>query len=139
MLSVLGGENEHVDALRYSVAVLQVQRKFKKNKSLQNEVATGLDEISRQGEVDARHEREDAQAGAIAELYSRTISTLSPRIIVNGKPEYLKHDRVIHWVRALLLAAIRSAVLWDQLGGGRFDLMFGRRRIIDDARSLLAS
>jgi high frequency lysogenization protein len=35
------------------------------------------------------------------------------------------------------MAGLRSAVLWKQLGGGRFELMFGRKKIIAEAESLL--
>ncbi len=139
MLEVLGGEDHHIDALRYAVAVLQVQRKFKKSRTMQQKVAERLDAIAQTDERLEQHEREDHQAADIAALYRDTVSTLSPRIVVNGKPEYLKNQRTISWVRALLMAGLRSAVLWDQLGGGRFELMFGRRRIISDAQSLLAS
>jgi high frequency lysogenization protein len=37
------------------------------------------------------------------------------------------------------LSGLRSAVLWDQLGGGRLELMFGRRKILDQAQELLHS
>jgi len=37
------------------------------------------------------------------------------------------------------MAGLRSATLWNQLGGGRFELMFGRKKIIQDAESLLMS
>ena len=59
-------------------------------------------------------------------------------IIVNGKPEYLQRERTTDWIRTLLLAGIRSATLWSQLGGGRFELMFGRKKIRKDAETFLA-
>ena len=40
-------------------------------------------------------------------------------------------------VRATLLAGIRSAVLWRQSGGNRWQLIFGRRKIIEQAGRLL--
>jgi len=84
-----------------------------------------------------QHEREDLQAQGISGLYSETISKLAPRIVVNGKPHYLKNDCTVDWVRMLLMAGLRSATLWWQLGGGRFELMFGRKKIINEAESLL--
>ena len=57
-----------------------------------------------------QHEREDLQAHDISGLYSDTISKLSPRIVVNGKPNYLKNDRTVDWVRTLLMAGLRSAI-----------------------------
>ena len=34
-------------------------------------------------------------------------------------------------IRALLLAGIRSARLWRQLGGHRWQLIFSRRKLLD--------
>lgn len=83
------------------------------------------------------HEIKDLQAKKIAALYTQTISTLSPRIVVNGRPQHLQVDRTVHWIRTLLFAGLRSAVLWRQLGGGRFSLMFGRKKMLEQAQSLL--
>jgi high frequency lysogenization protein len=100
-------------------------------------VGQRLEEISKEGTELEAHEREDLQAREISGLYTDTISKLSPRIVVNGKPQYLKNDRTVDWVRTLLLAGLRSATLWNQLGGGRFELMFGRKKIMREAESLL--
>ena len=137
MLCVLQGESRYTDALRYAVGLLQVERKFRRAGKLQDRVGNRLHEISTEGADLVQHELEDLQAHEISLLYSETISTLSPRIVVNGKPQYLKNERTVDWVRTLLMAGLRSAVLWKQLGGGRFELMFGRKKIIKEAESLL--
>ena len=137
MLCVLQGESRYTEALRYAVALLQVERKFQRAGRLQDRVGNRLQEISTTGETLDQHDREDLQAHEISELYGETISTLSPRIVVNGKPQYLKNERTVDWVRTLLMAGLRSAVLWRQMGGGRFELMFGRKKIIREAESLL--
>ena len=139
MLAVLQGDNRYADSLRYTVGLLQVEKKFRRSGKLQDAVGNQLQEISGEGLDLEQHEREDLQAHDISELYSNTISKLSPRIVVNGKPQYLKNDRTVDWVRTLLMAGLRSATLWNQLGGGRFELMFGRKKIIQDAESLLMS
>ena len=137
MLAVLQGENHYADALRYAVGLVQIERKFRRSSRLQDEIGNRLMEISGLGAELEPHEREDMQAHEIAALYSETISRLSPRIVVSGKPQYLKSQRTVDWVRALLLAGLRSATLWHQLGGGRLELMFGRKAIIRDAQSFL--
>lgn len=138
LVAVLDGDSRYADTLRYTVSLLQVQKKFSRARRLQDEIGAGLVEIGLiDGEL-AQHEREDRQAHEIAQLYARTISQLTPRIIVNGKPQFLQTERVTDWIRTLLLAGIRSATLWMQLGGNRFELMFGRRRIMQDAQSFLA-
>jgi len=137
MLAVLQGEERYVDSLRYVVGLLQVERKFRRAGRMQQQVGQRLDEISRLGGDLEQHERQDLQAHEISELYSGTISHLSPRIVVNGKPQYLQNQRTVDWVRTLLRAGLRSATLWQQLGGGRFELMFGRKTIIREARAFL--
>jgi high frequency lysogenization protein len=137
MLAVLQGESRYSDSLRYAVGILQLERKFRRAGKLQERVGLRLAEISTQGDELNQHEQEDLQAHEISQLYTETISTLTPRIVVNGNPQYLKNERTVDWVRTLLLAGMRSAVLWKQLGGGRFELMFGRKKIIKEAQSLL--
>ena len=137
MLSVLQGENRYADTLRYAVGLLQLEKKFRRSGRMQEEVGRRLLEVAQIDPELEQHEREDRQAHEISGLYSDTISTISPRIIVSGNPQYLQNDRTVDWVRTLLLAGLRSATLWSQLGGGRFDLMFGRKKIMREAESFL--
>lgn len=137
LIAVLQGENRYADALRYAISLLQVQKKFIRMGQLQDKIGQGLAEISGEGADLPQHEREDLQAHHVAELYRETISKISPRIVVNGSPQYLQNERTTDWIRTLLMAGIRSATLWTQLGGGRFELMFGRKKIIQDAQNYL--
>jgi high frequency lysogenization protein len=137
MLAVLQGENRYADTLRYSVGLLQLEKKFRRARKLQQEVGDRLMAIAGMGSGLQQHEQEDLQAHEIAVLYAGTISSIPPRIVVSGKPQYLQIDRNVDWVRTLLLAGLRSATLWQQLGGSRFELMFGRKRIMREAQSLL--
>ena len=79
----------------------------------------------------------DQQVEAVAELYQDTISTIEPRVIVQRKPDDLQKERNLHWIRALLFAGLRSAVLWRQVGGSRWSLLFGRQKLLMAARELL--
>jgi len=45
---------------------------------------------------------------------------------------------VINKIRALLLAGIRSAMLWRQCGGSRWRFIFFRRKIQREAEFLLS-
>lgn len=73
----------------------------------------------------------------LAHAYSQTISRLSPRILVQGEPGLLKDAEIANRIRALLLAGMRAAVLWRQVGGSRLRLLFGRKRIVRDAQAAL--
>lgn len=135
--AVLQGDNEYADTLRYAVGLLQLQRKFSRSGRVQDEVGNALEEIAREDAELPQHEREDRQAHDVASLYARTLSRISPRIMVSGNPQYLQNERVTDWIRTLLMAGIRSATLWQQLGGGRLELMFSRKRILKDVKEHL--
>ena len=139
LLSVMQGEQRYMDALRYAVGLLQIERKFRRMTGMQAQVQEGLERIRNLGRNLDQHEREDLQAREIAELYSQSISKIEPRIVVNGRPQYLQLPRTVEWVRTLLMAGLRSAYLWDQLGGGRMELVFGRKKICREAQELLSS
>ena len=74
---------------------------------------------------------------ALATLYQDTISTLPFRIQVQGKVEHLQDERIANRIRALLLAGIRFAVLWHQIGGRPWHLFVLRGRINRIATSML--
>ena len=74
---------------------------------------------------------------SLADVYGEVISPLGPKIQVFGKPELLKQTSTQQKIRALLLAGIRSAVLWRQLGGKRRHFFFAKKKIIHAAKSYL--
>ena len=111
--------------------------KFRKKRSLQDSVGESLLQFAGQYEDLELHEKQDLQAKDIATLYSKTISSISPRIVVQGGPRYLQVERTVNWIRTLLFSGLRSAVLWDQLGGSRWSLMFGRKQMASEAENLL--
>lgn len=137
LVAVLQGENRYMESLRYSIGLLQLERKFRKQSAMQTLVGQRLAEMAQKRREAPEQYTEDLLAGDIAELYGQTISTLSPRIIVHGNPRHLQAERTVSWIRALLFAGLRSAVLWDQLGGKRWNLMFGRKQMLEDAQNLL--
>ncbi len=69
-------------------------------------------------------------------LYQETISNLEPRILVRGEQNHLLNNDNAAKIRTLLLAGIRSAVLWRQLGGSKWKLFLGRKRFVAAAREL---
>lgn len=75
----------------------------------------------------------------LADVYERHISSLPFRLTVSGKPEYLQHTEKVAFVRALLLAGIRSAFLWQQVGGKQWRLLFQRKRMLKQAETLLTT
>ena len=79
-----------------------------------------------------------SRQGLNAELTRYTLSLMVPRIQVTGSPAVLQSPQVQAKVRSALLAGIRAAVLWHQVGGGRLQLMFSRNRLVNQAKQILA-
>lgn len=75
----------------------------------------------------------------IGGLYQDTISLMQPRIIVRGEQNYLSNTDNAAKVRSLLLAGIRAAVLWHQLGGSKWKLLFSRKKYLENAKRLLSN
>ncbi|MGA9573930.1 MAG: DUF489 family protein [Lysobacterales bacterium] len=137
LISVLQGDRRYMESLSYVLTILQLESNFRKKSGMQAHIGAELLPIAEIDDGTGIHEIKDLQAKKIAELYTRTISTLSPRIVVNGRPQHLQVERTVDWIRTMLFAGLRSAVLWRQLGGGRFSLMFGRKKMLEQAQSLL--
>ena len=137
LISVLQGDRRYMESLGYAVSIMQLENSFRKKDKMQSHIGSELLTIAGIDDGTEIHEIKDLQARKIAELYTQTISTLSPRIVINGRPQYLQIDRTVNWIRTLLFTGLRSAVLWRQMGGGRFNLMFGRKKMLEQAQTLL--
>ena len=118
--------NQAEDALlpRLSLAVLQLERRFVRDRDMTDRVHQGITVLWPQAHNDgATHPRILAELGR---LYADTVSHLKPRVMVQGNPHYLGQADVVGEIRAVLLAALRSAVLWRQLGGSFWDFLLRR-------------
>ncbi|MFO1433180.1 MAG: high frequency lysogenization protein HflD [Candidatus Competibacteraceae bacterium] len=135
-----------MEITRYVINLLVLERKLAKRPELLQKIRTGIESnLARLQQVagtdpalPADLTELDRLAADFAELYTTTVSTLAPRILVNGKPLYLTNPANQSRIRALLLAGIRAAVLWRQKGGGRLTLLFRRTALLAEGRRLLA-
>ena len=139
LTSMLSGQADNIQSLKYVVNLLQLERKFSNLKRIHQQLAEELQRIGNIKPEYGAEERMEAQVEQVAQLYQQTISTISPRIQVRGELSLLQQDRNIHWIRALLMAGLRSAVLWRQTGGNRFSLLFGRKKLLRNAERLLSA
>jgi len=74
----------------------------------------------------------------LADIYQQSISTIQPRLMINGEQVYLSSPEIINKIRALLLAGIRSTMLWRQCGGNRLKFLMYRGKIRDELKFLLS-
>ena len=128
-------KKQDMDITRYVVALLHLEKKLKKNTSMQTLIAEKLEKTREQMDYfSLTHENVLSNIGSI---YQETISTLNPRIMVKGEQIYLSQQINTNKIRALLLAGIRSAVLWRQCGGNRLQFLLGRKKHIRLANEII--
>ena len=108
---------------------MQLERRFSGEPGTLAAVGQGIAALApRAGELGSTHPEVLAALGT---LYADTISQLRPRIMVQGNPHYLGQAGVVSEIRALLLAAVRSALLWRQVGGSQWQFLLGRRAMLE--------
>ena len=118
------------EPLRYALAMTALERKLEKRGDLLDLIGRRLTQIQSQVEhFGVAHENVIAACGG---LYEDTLSTFKQRIQVHGEMRYLQQSATASRVRALLLAGSRSARLWRQLGGHRWQLVLNRRKLLDN-------
>lgn len=129
-------DTRNLYVMRYVAGLIQLERKLNANKAMLEQVGEELQGTGHQ----LRHfgQTHPNVIARLADIYSNTISTLQPRIMVSGENNHLQKQENANKVRALLLAGIRAAVLWRQCGGNRWQLLLQRRKLVDQARQLLA-
>ncbi|MGA9423288.1 MAG: high frequency lysogenization protein HflD [Rhodanobacteraceae bacterium] len=122
---------------RLALGVLRLQRRLAGNRRMNQTLSDGIEAIQRQ--VTHLGVSHPTVQGRLAELYSVTLSQLRPQIMVHGNPACLGQAQCVEAIRALLLAAVRAAVLWRQVGGRPWRLLLRRREYAMLARGLLTS
>ena len=125
---------QDMEITRYVIALLHLAKKLARNRSLLDTISDGLEKTRNQMEYfSLTHENVLANLGS---LYQETISSLLPRIIVQGEQNLLSQQANANKIRAILLAGIRSAILWQQTGGNRLKFLFLRKKYLQAAQDL---
>lgn len=122
---------------RYAASLVFLEKQLSNRPEMLKKIQSGIEVAQAQSESfnGLMHENVLANLG---DLYHSTISTLQPRIMVNGEEEYLAQPNIVNKIRALLLAGIRSTMLWRQCGGARWKFLFFRKKLQDEIGFLLS-
>jgi len=132
----IDGSPSGSEITRYLIGLLALERKLNSRRDAMSQLGDRVQMIERQLE---HYDLLDEQMlGNLASIYLDVISPIGPRIQIAGTPAILQQSINQQKVRALLLSGIRSAVLWRQVGGKRRHLIFGRKKMIDQASMILA-
>jgi high frequency lysogenization protein len=125
------------ELLRYLINIMYLEKRLRNRPKILAQIADQIKQLEQQtGDIFSIHPDVIAR---LADIYLNTISTMSPRIQIRGEETHLRQPENIERVRALLLAGIRSAVLWRQMGGSRLQLLFYNRQLLQETQALLQS
>ncbi|MCG7544677.1 high frequency lysogenization protein HflD [Pseudoalteromonas sp. MM17-2] len=129
------GTEKNVELVKYVGGLIQLERilasKPEALNKLGSEIQTTKNKLTHLELMD------ESIIAAFAETYATVISPLGQRIQVFGQPQLLKQSSIQSRIRALLLAGIRAAVLWRQLGGKRRHFIFAKRKMLALAKEQL--
>jgi high frequency lysogenization protein len=137
LIEQLGNQTSKKDPelTRYVVSLLGLERRLANKKNQLSLLGGRIEQSQRQL---AHYEiTSDTLIASLASIYSDLLSPIGTPIQVAGEPSLLKQQSNQHKIRALLLAGIRSSVLWRQVGGKRRNILFGRTKLVACAQQLL--
>lgn len=127
---------QYGETFRYAMALLQLEKKVYKKPSFIQRIESEQANIKQRLHFFDNNIQHPSIVASLATLYVDTAGQLTPRLSIRGKPDYLKHQPTIDAIRATLFAGLQAAHLWRQLGGNRWQLIFGRKQMLDDLRQL---
>ena len=125
----------NLEVTQYVISLLTLERKLSANPNMLERIKERLNEI--ESSLDFFSLMHENIFNRLGSLYRETISTLGPKIIVSGEQPHLANEQNASKVRALLLAGIRSAVLWRQCNGSRWHILFGRKAYLKESKAML--
>ena len=136
--SALGANSDYSfrPALRYALSMIHLQGKLNQAPELMATIRNRLQHTH----FNSENFNNDINqlSSNVAAVYKDTISTFKTRIHVNGNATHLQNIANADKIRTLLLAGIRAAVLWRQVGGKRWHLFLARKRLLKATQSLLS-
>lgn len=138
LMGMLTGGNSGISAemTRYMLSIMALERRLSKDDKAMEQLGQRIEQLERQ--ASSFEPMSEGVFNALAGIYVDVVSPAGPRIQVTGSPDILKNTLVQAKVRATLLAGIRCAVLWQQVGGSRLQLMFSRSRLSNQAKQILS-
>ncbi|WP_100657067.1 high frequency lysogenization protein HflD [Alteromonas flava] len=127
--------NKDAELTRYIASILGLERKLAKNSRAMAQLGERISHVQRQ----LNHVEFDNHQiiASLASIYTDIVSPLAPRIQIAGQQQHLSQPLNQQRVRALLLAGVRAAVMWRQMGGKRRNILFKRKSIIAAAQQAL--
>lgn len=132
------GKSTDFELARYVLSLTQLGVKLDRLSGMATTIANEIDKLKPSVETHNGEGVSNQIYAELARIYKDTVSYMKPKIIVQGEHGHLSNPLVVDKVRAILFAGVRSAFLWNQLGGRRWYLVFKRRQTLIQVEGILA-
>lgn len=134
--TVLSGSSrapKDVELTRYLVTLFVISKDFRNDAQMANKLHSRLELLA---DSYNKHGVDSGLCADLNHLYRETISRLPRRFVINGEKHHLEDLQTSAAIRACLLAGIRATILFEQVGGRRWRLLFSRGKYLNAARAL---
>lgn len=133
------------EMVKIAYNIMTLESSLSKNSTISKQLEHQIDDLRK--EVLSMHADYESASDNIlldydviklySKIYSDLISVNFPKLIIYGEEQFLRRTELQEMIRALLLSGIRASVLWYQVGGRRYSLMFKNKDITECARNIL--
>jgi len=130
-----GGEGRSIEITKYLAGLVSLSRKLIRSDNSLSMMSQRMDQVKRQ--LHHFTTNDEAVIANLASIYTDIVSPLGAKIHISGTPTHLQQPLNQKKIRALLLAGVRAAILWQQMGGKRRHLFFSRKDYVNNAKQLI--
>lgn len=122
-----------MDVARYFFGCILLTKKLSADNKRMENIAAAINALRFQANATI----DDTLLNQLANIYTENVSNLKHQIQIVGSQTILKQPNELHRLRALLLAGIRSTILWRQLGGKMWHFWWKREKVAEIAHELI--
>ena len=122
--------------MSYAMALLQLEKKVYGNPEYVAIIEKSQQKILRQLSFFDNNYMHQSIIANLAQAYVDTAGQINPRILVRGNAESFKDPNHTNRIRASLFTGLQLAHLWRQLGGSSWNMIFSKRKLLQDIQTL---
>lgn len=122
--------------MSYAMALLQLEKKVYGNPEYVAIIEKSQQKILRQLSFFDNNYMHPSIIANLAQAYVDTAGQINPRILVRGNAESFKDPNHTNRIRASLFTGLQLAHLWRQLGGSSWNMIFSKRKLLQDIQTL---
>ncbi|WP_151830756.1 high frequency lysogenization protein HflD [Acinetobacter ursingii] len=122
--------------MTYAMSLLQLEKKVYKNPAYVEIIEKSQQKILKQLSFFDNNYLHPSIIANLAQTYVETAGQINPRIMVRGNAEAFKDSNHTNRIRACLFTGLQMAHLWRQLGGSSWNMIFSKRKLLQDIQTL---